>query len=285
MEPQIKTPFYRLRKTLQNSPARQQNEYSMISEGTISRVGRAMWQLASYDSLASTSDLSRELPAWNAVCARRQTAGRGRFGRAFVSDEGGLWISAVLPAGKDPAMWTGFSLMVGNHLLRMLRHLGLPDARLRWPNDVMARDKKLAGLLIEQGAQETLNVGLGLNVRNAPWEHDASLEPTTTRLADLLSPPPELSDLAVCVLDALADAHEHMLTGGFSAAVEEFNANLEPRQVEISLLEGGTTRGYFTGLDPSGNLIIVDPAEIPQTIPHPQVERLREVAAPKVCRP
>ncbi|MFZ4683672.1 MAG: biotin--[acetyl-CoA-carboxylase] ligase, partial [Terrimicrobiaceae bacterium] len=244
-----------------------------------------MWQLASYDSLASTSDLARKLPAWNAVCARRQTAGRGRFGRAFVSDEGGLWISAVLPAGKDPAMWTGFSLMVGNHLLRMLRHLGLPDARLRWPNDVMARDKKLAGLLIEQGAQETLNVGLGLNVRNAPWEHDASLEPTTTRLADLLSPPPELSDLAVCVLDALADAHEHMLTGGFYAAVEEFNANLEPRQVEISLLEGGTARGHFTGLDPSGNLIIVDPAGIPQTIPHPQVERLREVAAPKVCRP
>ncbi len=248
----------------------------MISEGTLSRVGRAMWQLASYDSLASTSNLARELPAWNAVCARCQTAGRGRFGRSFVSDEGGLWISAVLPAGNDTARWTGFSLMVGNHLLRLLRRLDVPAARLRWPNDLMAHNKKVAGLLIEQGAQETLTVGLGLNVRNAPWEQDSSLAPTTTRLADLLGETPELSELAVYVLDALADAHEAMLNGGFAAAIEEFNANLEPRLVKITRLDGGTAHGHFTGLDPGGNLLLVDSAGIPLTIPHPQVERLIE---------
>ena len=249
----------------------------MISEGTLSRVGRAMWQLASYDSLASTSDLARELPAWNAVCARRQSAGRGRFGRPFVSDEGGLWISAVLPAGAEAARWTGFSLMVGNHLLRLLRQLGLPEARLRWPNDLMARDKKLAGLLIEQGAQETLTVGLGLNVLNAPWEQDASLTHTTTRLTDLLPKAPEISELAVRVLDALADAHEAMRSGGFSAAVGEFNANLEARLVEISLLEGGTARGVFTGLDHEGNLRLADASGIIHTVPHPHVERLTEI--------
>ena len=248
----------------------------MISEGTLSRIGRAMWQLASYDSLASTSDLARTLPAWNAVCARRQTAGRGRFGRRFVSDDGGLWISAVLPAGEDAARWTGFSLMVGNHLLRMLTRLGVPEARLRWPNDLMAGNKKLAGLLIEQGTRETLTVGLGLNVRNSPWEKDMSLRPAATRLADLLSETPALPELAVHVLDALADAHEAMLSGGFPAAVEEFNARLEPRMVEIALLEGGTACGQFIGLDPDGNLRLVDPSGNLRIIAHPQVERLLE---------
>jgi len=248
----------------------------MISEGTQSRVGRAMWQLARYDSLASTSDLARELPAWNAVCAHRQTAGRVSFGRTFVSDEGCLWISAVLPAGKEAVRWMGFSLMVGNHLLRLLRHLGVPEARLRWPNELMARDRKLGGLLIEQGTRETLTVGLGLNIRNTPWEQDPSLQSTTTRLVDLLRETPEVSELAVRVLDALADAHEAMFAGGFPAAVEEFNSNLEPRLVELTLLEDGKAQGHFIGLDPEGNLRLADLSGTTRTFAHPQIERLRE---------
>ena len=248
----------------------------MNSEGTLTHAGRAGWRLFSHEVLASTNDSARQLSAWSAVCARRQTAGRGRFGRPFVSDEGGLWISAVLPVGNEVVRWTGFSLMAGNYLRRMLQDLQIPGVRLRWPNDLMAGEKKLAGILIEQVARETLIVGLGLNVRNTPWREMPELAAMTTRLADLLPEPPDLSELAVRVLDALADAHEAMLIGGLPAAVEDFNANLESRLVKIALLEGGTISGHFTGLDSEGNLRLVDAAGTPRLILHPQVERLQE---------
>ena len=79
-------------------------------------VGKAGWKLFECGSAASTSDLAHDLPVWSAVRADIQTGGRGRFGRVFVSDPGGLWISAVLPADGGVAKWAGFSLMVGVHL-------------------------------------------------------------------------------------------------------------------------------------------------------------------------
>lgn len=244
----------------------------------VERVGTAMWHLHSYDTVSSTNDLARDLTAWNAVTARTQTAGRGRFGRSFVSDEGGLWVSAVLPAEGGPARWNGFSLMVGNHLRLWLHRLGLPSARLRWPNDLMVGKKKLAGLLIEQGRHETLIVGLGLNVTNAPWEGNPELADQTGRLVDDLANDVRAQDLVTPVLDALADAHEAMLAGGLERAIADFNHHHQPQPVEILRPDRTSCRGHFTGLDPRGHLLIRQGEATPLTIPHVEVERLLEIA-------
>ncbi len=164
-------------------------------------VGSAGWELFSYETVTSTNDLARELPPWSAVRAVSQTAGRGRFGRSFVSDVGGLWLSATLPATDNASRWNGFSLMVGHHLLLALKQLNVPEARLRWPNDLMSGPKKLAGLLIEQGGRPALTVGIGMNVQNTPWLHDPSLAKNTTRLADLSGVVPPLDALTAAVLD------------------------------------------------------------------------------------
>jgi BirA family transcriptional regulator, biotin operon repressor / biotin---[acetyl-CoA-carboxylase] ligase len=242
----------------------------------ISRVGTAMWHLQAFDSVTSTNDLARDLPAWSAVRAQCQTAGRGRFGRTFVSDDGGLWLSAVLPAVGGPARWGGFSLMVGNHIRILLGGFNIPDARLRWPNDLMVRNQKLGGLLIEQGRNETLTVGLGLNVKNTPWTMAPDLASTTTRLVDILPDGPDVSDLTVPVLDALADAHEAMLRGGLALAIREFNAHHRPVQVNIVQPDGKPSEGEFIGLDTAGNLRLIDASGDSVTVPHTQVERLTE---------
>ena len=70
-------------------------------------IGSFGWQFFSYDTVASTNDLARELPPWSAVRAQKQTAGRGRFGRQFVSEPGGLWLSATLPLKAERASGTG----------------------------------------------------------------------------------------------------------------------------------------------------------------------------------
>ena len=241
-------------------------------------VGSAGWKLLRYEEVASTNDVARMMPPWTAVRAIAQTAGRGRFGRSFVSDAGGLWLSATLPAAGGAKYWSGFSLMVGHHLLVALRKLDVPDVRLRWPNDLMSGKRKLAGLLIEQGTRQTLTVGVGINVHNAPWQQDASLAETTTRLAALSAIVPNLDALAVIVLDALAHAHHAMLEEGLDSAIRELNRHWTAGKVEISTIDGETINGNFLGLDPEANLRILTSADRKRLVPHHHVARLKEVS-------
>jgi BirA family transcriptional regulator, biotin operon repressor / biotin---[acetyl-CoA-carboxylase] ligase len=242
-------------------------------------IGSAGWRLFLYETVASTNDVARELPPWTAVRALAQTEGRGRFGRSFVSDPGGLWLSATLPAEGGTGRWGGFSLMVGCHLLRMLKNLAVPNVRLRWPNDLMSENKKLAGLLIEQGSREALTVGVGLNVFNAPWRHDPSLLDTSTRLADLLPVIPDLETLALLVLDAFGDARKAMLEGGLSSAVRELNAHwTAERPIEITLIAGETLRGRFMGLDGNADLRVLDLSGQERLVAHNHIAQLNELA-------
>ncbi|CAN5382803.1 hypothetical protein BH09VER1_BH09VER1_07090 [soil metagenome] len=167
--------------------------------------------------------------------------------------------------------------MVGCHLLRLLKAMGLATARLRWPNDLMIGSRKLGGLLIEQSGPGMLIVGLGLNVRNKPWQQDAALASVTTRLADLASDVPDLDDLAAQVLDAIASAHEDMLKHGLAAAAEEFNVHCEPVLVELTLTQGNPIEGSFIGLEPQGNLRLRDATGHERVVEHQLVHRLREL--------
>jgi len=241
-------------------------------------VGSAAWRLYRFEETASTNTLAKDLPPWSAAVARTQTGGRGRYSRSFVSDEGGLWISAVVPATPPVTRWTGFSLTVGWHLLDALRTLGIANARLRWPNDLMVGSKKIAGLLLEQPIHQTIVVGLGLNVTNAPWEKDPALEATATRLSDQLPSPPSLEELEEIILNAIADAHSEMETSGLQPAISNLNAHWATHPtVELALFGGTTVRGAFQGLDPVGNLLLkTDEGE--KNIPHTSVERLHEIS-------
>ncbi len=169
--------------------------------------------------------------------------------------------------------------MVGCHLLRVLENLAVPDVRLRWPNDLMSAKKKLAGLLIEQGSRGALTVGIGMNVHNAPWQHDSSLADTSTRLADLLPVTPSIDALGALILDALADAHRAMREGGLSSAVRELNSHwATERPVEITLIAGETIGGRFMGLDQNANLRVLDLCGRERLVAHHHVAQLKELA-------
>ncbi len=243
-----------------------------------SGVGKAGWKLFECDSAASTNDLARDLPAWSAVRADIQTGGRGRFGRTFISDRGGLWISAVLPADGGVAKWAGFSLMVGVHLVRMLEDLRIPSARLRWPNDLMSGQKKLGGLLIEQSAKDVLIVGFGLNISNEPWTSDPALEAASTSIARISEHTLSVREMAGRTLDALADAHQAMDEGGMKSAIGELNSRWSrPAPVKISLAGGKTVSGRFAGLDPRGNLRLLDETDSEFLVEHQGIEKLSEI--------
>jgi len=125
--------------------------------------------------LTSTLDAIHDLgsegaPDGASVIAEEQTAGRGRDGRAWHSPAGGVWLGMLLRPGRAErgvvSIRAGLAVADAVDAL-----LGEPAARLKWPNDVLLEDRKLAGILCEarwQGERlQWLALGVGVNVCNA----------------------------------------------------------------------------------------------------------------------
>ena len=126
-------------------------------------------------------------PLW--VVARRQTAGRGRRGRTWVSDPGNLYASLLLtdaaPAHAAAGVCFVAALALHDALLDAVHGLAPEQLKLKWPNDLLVNGKKLAGILVEGATMAdnhaALAVGLGVNCRH----HPTSTEFAATDLAAL----------------------------------------------------------------------------------------------------
>lgn len=212
------------------------------------------WQLWELPVLDSTNAAAAPLEAWNAVRADRQTAGRGRFQRQWVSDEGGLWLSAVVPTGSLGGAMKLLPLLAGLAVCRAAAQIGLSQLRMRWPNDVMIGGHKLAGILIDQPRPETAVVGIGLNVTNQPERIEPALANHVARLADFLAHPPSPHELALRLLCELRAVVEETGREGASQAVKNVN-QLWGKVRDVSLdLDGVTVSGRFLGVDDQGGL-------------------------------
>src|ERR1700727_2136985 len=127
-----------------------------------------------HERLESTNDEARQLAAAGAphgtvVHADEQSAGRGRFGRTWYSPPGNLYLSVLLRLDRPPERTPELSFVAAITVADAVDAL-LPKqsrATLKWPNDVLVNDGKIAGILLENadGAQI---VGIGLNVLEAP---------------------------------------------------------------------------------------------------------------------
>ena len=234
------------------------------------------WTLHECAELGSTNDYARDLGPWEAVRAKRQTGARGRHGRKWESGEGGLWISAVLPLEPPDAAWNAFPLAAGLAVVSLLRGLGLPGARLRWPNDVLIGSKKICGILMEKFASDRVVVGIGLNVSNNPAADDASLAAIATSLGTELPLAPPVDELYEDLLIALRILHARIAEEGLAALAEEINAHWGGRrEVELTTARGAV-RGRFLGVDAKGDLIM-ETNGATETHAAPYVQLLREV--------
>ena len=238
------------------------------------------WMLEVLDTVPSTNLLARTLPAWNALRARTQTAGCGRTGRHWVSDEGGLWLSAVLPCPGPRDRWAILPLAAGHAVITALTELGASGLRLRWPNDIMIGDRKLAGLLVERFTDDTAVIGIGLNIFNHPETAVPSLDTPTARLADLVSGDYPIDTVAGQILNALARTHAGILTDGFAPVATALNRSWsEPRVVSITLNDGRPPfTGHFQGIDDHGRLRLATAGDGVRLYDATEVSLLREIA-------
>lgn len=237
----------------------------------------AGWTLLEFSAVDSTNFVAAKLAAWHAVRADTQTAGRGRFQRTWVSDAGGLWLSAVVPIGVDRDRWSALPLVAGLAVIQSLQGLGLASARLRWPNDIMVNERKLAGLLVDTFTPQLAVIGIGVNLTNHPDAHDAALKETCTRLADLVPQPPSLATLTHAILASLKSALGVLTNEGFGPLRPRLNELWGgSRRVTIDL-DGVGRCGWFSGIDDRGRLLLQDDTlGLSAFEPH-QVRLLREL--------
>lgn len=165
------------------------------------------------------------------VCARRQTGGRGTKGRSFLSEEGGVYLTALTFYDDLPAE-DAFRIMshAAAAVCRTAEAFGI-SPEIKWPNDVLAAGKKLCGILIENvlsgGKVRASIVGIGLNVRNEL----RGLEEIAVGMKDLLQDPPE----ADAVRERLIG--EYLRPSGFG----EYCSHVKFLGRPISVTEGENT--------------------------------------------
>lgn len=132
------------------------------------------WPVHLYDSIDSTNaealrSIGRGVEAPFLVLAERQIAGRGRRGRKWVSPFAeNLYYSLVLRIDGGMRQIEGLSLVVGLAVMHSLRDMGVVEAGLKWPNDVLVGEKKIAGILLELVGDPAdvchVVLGVGINV-------------------------------------------------------------------------------------------------------------------------
>lgn len=217
---------YRLRSPLQLLDA------DRIVAALTSDGHRRLARLDIYDQIDSTNaHLLREaaagLPSGAACLAERQTAGRGRRGRVWVSPFGvNLYLSLLWRFPLAPAALGGMSLAAGAVVAETLSAVGATEVTLKWPNDLLWRRRKLAGLLLEVAGESQgpchLVIGLGVNLRMAAGQGVgidqlwATLDQATNgRLC-------ERNVLAARLLDALMGAADRYADDGLAPFLDRW---------------------------------------------------------------
>lgn len=223
-------------------------------------VGRQV--LAQVDSTnAEAARLASSLsgPCW--ILALRQTAGRGRRGRAWTDPEGNFAATYVSRPDGTPEQVAQRSFVAALALHEALVTVtGRPECfALKWPNDVLCNGAKLAGILLEsvgQGAGVAhLAIGIGVNLRHAPKAEEGALRPVNLMSETGVTVTPEE------FLDILAPAYakwEGQLTSFGFAPIRQawLNAAAKLGERIIARTTHAQHEGTFKGIDQSGALLL-----------------------------
>ncbi|MDM4722476.1 biotin--[acetyl-CoA-carboxylase] ligase [Micromonospora sp. WMMA1363] len=218
------------------------------------------------------------------VVAERQTAGRGRRGRAWQSPaRAGIATSVLLRPGEavpdrgwppaPPAAYGWLSLLAGVALVEAVARLAELDATLKWPNDLLLGDAKCAGILAEAvpaarpAEPPAVVLGIGLNVTlradELPENH-TGLSATSLQRAGAAAT--DRDPLLRALLRGVADWYGRWRAAGGDAVDSGLHdAYLAScvtvgRRVRVLLPDGGELTGTATGVDPEGHLLVTTPA-------------------------
>jgi BirA family biotin operon repressor/biotin-[acetyl-CoA-carboxylase] ligase len=265
-----------LAESVETRPRRDGGEFQPLDGELISNLlaPATRMQLAGLtilDTVDSTNSALQRLPAGQqharAVLAESQSSGRGRRNRTWFSPPGcNIYLSFGWRFANDRGGLSHLPLVAAICACRALARAGLRDHGIKWPNDVLVGQSKLAGILVEMnaiaGGPATAVIGLGLNVNMPPGsragrEAGATIDREWTDLSSSLeSPePPCRNTLAALLLDELVGGARTYGENGFAAFRKDWQALdlLSGRSVELQHRDRVLT-GIARGIDEAGGL-------------------------------
>ena len=201
--------------------------------------------------------------AGTVLVAEEQTAGRGRLDRVWAAPaRSGLTFSVLLrPVGVGAASWGWFPLLAGVAVAEAVAALAELDVRLKWPNDVLVGDRKLAGILAER-VDDAVVLGVGLNVSLRAGELPV---PTATSLLLEESAVVDRSPVLLAVLRSIGKRYDELVRASGDPEVSGLRSayltlcSTVGRSVRVELPGGRVVAGTAVDVDTSGRLVVQTP--------------------------
>lgn len=223
------------------------------------------YHLLAYDVVDSTNEEARRLARGGAshgavIWAKRQTRGKGRMGRTWVSDEGNLFVSLLLQPKVpliDAAQFSFVTaLAVAEALQPVVAEVG--NLSLKWPNDILLDGRKLGGILLETEPMEDgkgywLIAGIGINVESCPPESEVMYPATCLTKAgiEIISAKIVLSRL----LPHFVECYDRWIEKGFEPIRQQWLELAHGIGESATVISGKETyQGTMMGIDALGRL-------------------------------
>ena len=223
------------------------------------------WVLHTRESCTSALDLAREfiektelLPEGNAFLVSEQTKGRGRMDRVWISHKNdGMYLSVILSPKRPHSEWPTLSFVASLAALQTINSIcpNVP-ASLKWPNDLMANDRKMGGILLEADGPHAI-LGCGINIKNAPKILDSLV--SSTDIAEYQSVLPDAKQLADSYLLNLENLYQIWQKCGPAPLLARWQdkSNIIGRNLTVQLCDRSIS-GICDALEPDGRLNLVD---------------------------
>lgn len=195
-------------------------------------------------------------PLW--LLAARQTAGRGRRGRSWLSEPGNLFLTYLGETDRPAPELALLGFAAGVALLEAGQALGARGLSLKWPNDLLLNGRKCAGILLESGASAPgrlwFALGVGVDIASAP----EGLDQETAALAEALAEPaPTPEALFAAFAPRLAAWANRLAREGFAPLREAWLQGAHGIGGDITAEhQGARVPGRFEGLSETGELLL-----------------------------
>ena len=193
-----------------------------------------------------------------AIIAKEQTKGRGRGEKNWISPKGGFYVTYIIPLENklSEGELTFFHYAAALAIQEMLNNFFHVKSKIKWPNDILLNDKKIAGVLIEYitGEKCYILIGIGINVNNKPSEFPADLTDQITSLKSILKKDISLKKIEVELSELIKKNTLYVLETKLDKLVNNFNSNLNFYQKQIYLKDDILYN--CKGINIEGNLVL-----------------------------
>lgn len=228
-------------------------------------IGRKIYYFGTIDSTQNFALELAKRPHENGslVIADRQTQGRGRLNRKWVSPKGGIWMSILLRPNFELSHTSLFPMATSLALAVSIEKTLKIKTELKWPNDITIKGNKVAGILIDASVESNkidyLIIGIGINFKINPGTISKSIKQKKYGIATLISKDQGTrpAELVQQFLLELEKTYNNILTGNVGTIRKEWikRSSTIGKNVTITTTTG-TLKGKVTGIDKTGALIL-----------------------------